>query len=126
MTPTSIPELTPAEIVYFVNWIIPIIALVISLGSLYFAHLRGSDINLAMPEWTDFPWLTEVPTTGIPLANDVYDITISFDSMTYTPVTYIAALVLMSNDSLNSKITIPVIMKVIAPRLFFIPIVSKP
>jgi hypothetical protein len=48
MSSTPTPEPIPEIIVFIVNWILPIVALVISFISLYFAHLRGPDIYLVM------------------------------------------------------------------------------
>ena len=63
----------------------------------------------------DVPWLTEVPTNGVTLADSVFDVDVSFDSMTYTVGTYTATLILTSDDPVSPELSIPVTMHVVNP-----------
>ena len=72
------------------------------------------DGELGSP-YTDIPWLTEVPTNGVTLADGVFDIDVTFDSMTYTVGTYTGTLILTSDDPVTPELTIPVTMNVVAP-----------
>jgi hypothetical protein len=83
--------------------------------------------RVAEPPWLpDVPWLAEIPVGGIVGANSLFDITISFDTMTYTLGTYTATLTLASQDPEHPNIDIPVTMHVIESIKTFMPMLVKP
>jgi PKD domain/Kelch motif len=96
-----------------------------SVGGLEGATFTFHADNLyraAEPPWTaDVPWLSEFPVSGTVDASSVFDVAISFDSMTYTLGTYTATLILNTDDPVVPKIDIPVTMHVVAAEA---PVVS--
>ena len=67
------------------------------------------------------PWLSEIPTNGTVNADSVFEVTLSFDSMTYTVGSYTGILVINTLDPVNDRIGIPVTMHVFTPQA---PVVS--
>jgi hypothetical protein len=64
----------------------------------------------------DAPWLSEDPITGTLPADDVVEIELTFDTMTYTAGTQLMAVLRVeSDDPLNDTLDVPVTMNVVAP-----------
>jgi PKD repeat protein len=64
----------------------------------------------------DVPWLSENPITGTLAADSVFNIDVTFDTMTFTVGTTVTAtLVAKTQDAEQPTINIPVVMHVVAP-----------
>jgi PKD repeat protein len=70
----------------------------------------------------DVPWLSEYPITGTVAAGSIFNIDVTFDTMTYTVGTTVTAtLAVKTQDVEQPTINIPVVMHVVAPTA---PVVS--
>jgi N-acetylneuraminic acid mutarotase len=63
----------------------------------------------------DVPWLSESPITGTVGADSFFDVSVTFNSMTYTVGTYTATLKVKTDDPMTPTINVPVAMHVVAP-----------
>jgi hypothetical protein len=63
----------------------------------------------------DVPWLSESPITGTVGADSFFDVSVTFNSMTYTVGTYTATLKVKTDDPMTPTINVPVAMYVVAP-----------
>lgn len=61
---------------------------------------------------TDVPWLSAAPVTGTIPADDMAEVMVTFDTMTYTVGTYTATLKVMSDDPMYDEIEIPVTLNI--------------
>jgi hypothetical protein len=74
----------------------------------------------------DIPWLSELPITGTVNADSVFNISVSFDAMTYTVGTYTGTLKIKTGDTQNPTILVPVTMNVVAKTNTYLPLAKKP
>jgi hypothetical protein len=73
------------------------------------------------------PWLSENPISGTVGADSVFDVAISFDSMTYTLGTYTATLRLTTQDPITPVVFVPVTMTITAASYpVYLPLIIKP
>jgi hypothetical protein len=73
----------------------------------------------------DIPWLSEVPIIGTVNADSVFNISISFDPMTYPVGTYTGTLKIKTQDTDHPIILVPVTMHVVLNRAMLLPIIEK-
>jgi len=80
------------------------------------AQVSLDDVVLDGTIGADVPWLSEDPITGTLDADSLYDIDVTFDSMTYTVDTQLMAMIRINSDDPEvPTLNVPVTMTIVAP-----------
>ena len=86
-----------------------------------FTYPGSTGCTVAQP----IPWLSEVPITGTVSADSVYNIDVTFDSMTNTVGTYTGTLLIVTDDPMVKTLEIPVTMHVVTTYQIYLPLIMK-